>query len=200
MTSLFTLASASETRARLLRAAGLSFDVRPARIDERAVEAEGRAAGEAPAAIACRLAVAKGRAVLTEMGGTVPVVAADQVLEVDGAIEHKPASRAAAAEQLARLAGAVHFLHTAAVIIRADGEQVWERVATARMAMRPLSPDEIEAYLDTVGDLALTSVGGYQIEGPGIQLFDDVHGDYFGILGLPLLPLLKALRNAGILT
>ncbi|MHA1157368.1 MAG: Maf family nucleotide pyrophosphatase [Alphaproteobacteria bacterium] len=195
----FILASASTTRAALLRDAGLNFEVRPAAIDERSIEALHTANGDPAMEIALSLATAKATAI-AETGASLPVVGADQVMEIGGAMGHKPETMAVAAEQLARLSGKVHFLHTAAVITLPDGTLAWHKVEPVRLAMRSLSAADIAHYLDQVGERALTSVGGYQIDGPGIKLFDDIHGDYFAVLGLPMLPLIKALRDLDVIT
>ena len=125
------------------------------------------------------------------------VIGADQTLECEGKRFSKPASREEARAQIAALAGRTHALHSGLAGVR-DGAVVWRHVETARLTMRALSAAEIDAYLDRAGDAALASVGAYQIEGVGIQLFERIEGDYFTILGLPLLPLLKWLREEGV--
>jgi len=189
------LASASASRAGLLRNAGIAFAVEPAAIDERAVEAPLGAAGAASADIAMALAEAKALAVATHHADAL-VIGADQVLVADGRCWHKPADLGEAHAQLLALAGRTHELHTAVVVARA-GAAAWSHRETARMTMRQMTAVEVDAYLDDVGEAALTSVGAYQIEGPGIRLFDAIDGDYFAILGMPLLPLLGFLRKAG---
>ncbi len=191
------LASASRSRIGLLTAAAVPFAARPAAVDERALEAPLAAAGAGASAVAAALAEAKARAVSREEPGAI-VVGADQVLEFDGQLWAKPADLAEARRQLARLSGRTHALHTAAAAVR-DGDVTWRDSATAELTMRPLTATAIDAYLARVGDKALASVGAYQIEGPGIQLFDAIDGDYFAILGLPLLPLIRYLRSAGAL-
>ncbi|MER2250940.1 Maf family protein [Methylorubrum podarium] len=203
------LASASTTRRDLLTGAGLPVETAPARIDERALEAEGGAL--APAELARRLARAKAAEVAARHPGRI-VIGADQVLECEGRIFHKPADRAAAQAQLARLQGRTHALHSA-VAIRRDGaaEALVERdfveqdfaeqdfVETARLTMRPLDAGAIDAYLRLAGAAVTTSVGAYQLEGLGIHLFARVEGDHATILGLPLTPLLARLRGMGLL-
>lgn len=189
------LASASASRIGLLRNAGIAFTARPAAIDERAVEASLVAAGAAPEEIAAALAEAKALKVAGEVPDAL-VVGADQVLSADSGSWHKPADMAEARNQLLALAGRTHLLHTAVAVARA-GAVGWRHGETARMTMREMSADAVDAYLAEVGEAALTSVGGYQIEGHGIRLFDAIDGDYFAILGLPLLPLLGFLRAAG---
>jgi septum formation protein len=126
------------------------------------------------------------------------VLGADQMLECDGEWFDKPSDRPAAAQQIARLSGRSHRLVSAVVAIR-DGGPTWRFVESAELTMRRLTPAFIDSYLDKVGDKALSSVGGYQIEGPGIQLLSTIKGDHFTILGLPLLPLLDFLRSEGVI-
>lgn len=190
------LASGSSTRRRILAEAGVAFDMEPAPLDERAAEAPLLEAGVAPEDLAMALAMAKASMVSEERPGAL-VIGADQVLEHEGARLTKPADMEAARRQLLSLAGDTHLLHSAVCCARA-GEIVWQHSETARMTMRPLSPQSVGRYLAATGPAALTSVGAYQIEGRGIQLFDAIDGDYFAILGLPLLPLLKFLRDEGL--
>ena len=126
------------------------------------------------------------------------MIGADQTLACEGSPFHKPADRAAAQEQLAALSGRTHVLHSAFAIAE-HGAVVHEDVAEARMTMRALSADAVERYLDLAGEAALHSVGAYQVEGLGIHLFERIEGDHSTILGLPLLPLLTALRERGLL-
>lgn len=188
------LASASPSRIALLTSAGVAFTTRPAPIDERAVESPLIAAGATAAEIASALAAAKAVAVGRQMPAAI-VIGADQTLALDGRRWTKPATLAEARQQLGRLSGRTHQLHTAAAV--GDGAVVWRHRQTAALTMRPLSDAVIDGYLARVGGAALLSVGAYQIEGPGIQLFDAIDGDYFAILGLPLLPLLTFLRGEG---
>ena len=187
------LASKSDIRGKLLAAAGLRFQIRPAQIDERAVEA---AAAPPDAAAAARiLARAKAEGVAAEAAGR-PVLGADQTLARDTARFTKPADRAEAREQLKALRGRTHELHSAIALVR-DGVVLFEYLDTARLTMRDLSDGFIDNYLDMIGGAALTSVGAYQLEGIGVHLFESVEGDHFTILGLPLLPLLDFLRRGG---
>jgi septum formation protein len=189
------LASASPTRIALLRNAGIEFTVMPAQIDERAIEAPLAASARPPAEIAAALAEAKALSVATERPEAL-VIGADQVLSADGRVWHKPASVGEARGQLIALSGRTHELHSAIAVAR--GSTIgWRHRETVRLTMRPLTANFIDGYLARVGEEALKSVGSYQIEGPGIQLFERIEGDYFAILGLPLLPLLAHLRNAG---
>ncbi|MCX5520683.1 Maf family protein [Kaistia defluvii] len=189
------LASTSSTRIALLRNAGIDFEAISPQVDERALETPLLAAGASPAEIALALARAKALAI---NGPGALVLGGDQVLDLDGERFVKPADRADAARQIARLAGKTHRLRTAVVLAEA-GEIVWELVTTASLTMRPLDDEDIERYLDAAGDSALWSVGAYLLEGVGIQLFSAIEGDYFSILGLPLLPLLEILRQRGVL-
>jgi len=186
------LASTSATRARLLRAAGVGCRGQAPGIDEEAAKAALRARGAAPAELAAELARLKALAVSETCPGAL-VVGADQVLAVDGRSFDKPADRAAARAQLRALRGRGHELITATCLTR-RGAVVWEHSERARLVMRALSDRFIEDYLSALGEAALDSVGGYQIEGLGAQLFERIEGDYFAILGLSLLPLLGALR------
>jgi len=191
------LASGSATRRDMLAAAGIPIAVVKPQIDERAVEVPLLAAGSPPDAVAAALACAKALAVSQDHPGRL-VLGADQTLTCDGAAFHKPATLAQAADQIAALAGRTHELHSAFVLAR-DGAPLVEGVAIARLTMRPLSADIIARYLEGAGPAALSSVGGYQIEGLGAQLFDRIEGDHFTILGLPLLAVFVALRDLDVL-
>ena len=190
---MLILASQSAARKALLAGAGLRFAVRPAQIDERALEAEALGKGADAAAIGEALAVAKAHAVSAENPGAW-VIGADQTLACEGVLFHKPADRHEAAEQLARLAGRSHTLNAAIALLR-DGELHWAHVEQAEMTMRATDAGERDAVLTLEGEAALGSVGAYRLEGPSIRLFEKVEGDYFTILGMPLLPLLAALRR-----
>jgi septum formation protein len=189
------LASTSATRRALLEAAGLPVDTQASGIDERAVEDEAR--DLAPADLASRLAREKALAVSRRDPGRL-VLGADQVLELEGCVLHKPADRAAALRQLRRLCGRVHLLHSAGVLAR-GGAVLDGFVASASLTMRPLGEDAMARYLDAAGEAALGGAGTYRIEGLGIHLFDSVAGDHSTILGLPLIPLLARLRALGCL-
>jgi septum formation protein len=191
------LASASAIRRELLGNAGLKFDVAPPEIDERAAEEPLADAGMSAEDIALVLAETKAVTVSEENPGAV-VIGADQTLEFEGRRLSKPATMDEARRQLLAMSGTTHALRAAVVVVQ-DRTAVWRHVETARMTMRDLQPSEVGRYLGRVGVTALKSVGGYQIEGIGIQLFDRIDGDYFAVLGLPLLPLLKYLRSAGII-
>jgi septum formation protein len=185
------LASKSEVRGKILRDAGLKFETKPAAIDERAVEAK---AGVSDASAAAKLlARAKAEAVAASMQGRV-VLGADQTLALGTERFSKPKDRVAAAEQLRALRGQTHELHSALALVR-DGKVLFDCVDSARLTMRDFSDRFLDDYLDMAGDAALSSVGGYQLESLGVQLFERIEGDYFTILGLPLLPLLGFLRQ-----
>jgi septum formation protein len=191
------LASASATRSALLRAAGVEFAVTAAPIDERKVESPLLAKRAIPDAIAAALADAKAVAVSSMLRDAL-VIGADQVLDFAGERWTKPASREEARTQLRRLAGKSHRLPTAVAVAR-GGTIRWRHLDAPRLTMRSLTGGEIDDYLRRAGDAAVTSLGAYQIEGLGIQLFEAIDGDYFSILGLPLLPLLAYLRSEGTL-
>jgi nucleoside triphosphate pyrophosphatase len=189
------LASQSRTRRLLLANAGIDAEARPAEIDERAMQA---AAGiTAPSDIAALLAREKALAVSARWPGR-HVVGADQTLALGDRLFNKPDGRVAAFEQLRALAGRSHQLHSA-VAVASDRTIMFEHIAVASMTMRPLSEIDVAAYLDAAGDAVAASVGGYQIEGLGVHLFERIDGDHFTILGLPLLPLLGFLRSRRLL-
>jgi septum formation protein len=187
------LASKSAIRGEILRAAGLAIEVCPADIDERTIE-QGSAARD-PGEIAALLAREKAHAVAARLPGRV-VLGADQTLALGERRFSKPTDRAAAREQLKLLRGQTHQLHTAIALVR-DGVILFEHRKAARLTMRAFSDRFLEHYLDAAGAAVTASVGGYQLEKTGIQLFERVEGDHFVILGLPLLPLLLHLRQAG---
>jgi septum formation protein len=190
------LASSSRIRAELLERAGLAFIAEPPGLDEAAMRvALGGDEKLGAEDVAEVLARAKAEAV-SELAPQAFVIGADQVLSLDDRILSKPESAAAARSQLLDLSGRTHALHTAVALAK-EGETVWAMSQTATLHMRALSPQFIGRYLAAAGDEVLASVGAYQIESIGIQLFDRIDGDYFSILGLPLLPLLAALRQNG---
>lgn len=193
------LASQSAARAVLLRAAGLVFEARPARVDEAAVKQAGLAEGGAVDQVALALAGLKAARVGLSQGmeGAM-VIGADQMLECEGQWFDKPADVDRAREQLLALRGRTHELVTAVVCMR-DGQEVWRHVARPRLVMRSFSEAFLAEYLALEGDRVTESVGGYRIEGPGIQLFDRVEGEISAIMGLPLQALLGFLRQAGVL-
>lgn len=193
MAPRLVLASASPFRKALLENAGLSFDVEPAQVDERAIEEtlDGMDAEDT----AQILAEAKAQDVSSRNPGAL-IIGSDQTLSLSGEVFHKPENMEQARRRLLELSGRTHELNSAVVLAR-DGETIWRHVSIARMTMRNLDPGFIGRHLSNVGDRALASVGAYQFEGEGIQLFKRFEGDYFAIIGLPLLPLLAQLRDLG---
>jgi septum formation protein len=189
------LASQSRARQALLANAGIAFEAIPADIDERALQSDSGLS--APGEIASLLAGEKALWVSLRQPDRI-VVGADQTLALGKQLFSKPAGRAQAAQQLRTLSGNNHDLHSAVAVAR-DGKILFAHVSTARMTMRELSGSEVRAYLDEAGDTVTTSVGAYQLEGLGINLFERIEGDHFTILGLPLLPLLAFLRGEGLL-
>ena len=184
------LASKSASRRAMLEAAGVAFEARAADVDERAIEAS--LAGAPPADIALALAEAKALALAAQD----PVLGSDSLVVVDERRFDKPATRDEAAEHLRFFSGKAMQLHTAAAIAR-GGEVVWRHAALARLQVRELSGDFIAAYLDAEWPAVSHCVGVFRIEGPGVQLFESIDGDQFTVLGMPLLPVLGALRDMG---
>lgn len=195
MPKSLVLASRSASRIALLTGAGLTFEADASRVDERAVEAPLLAAGAGPGEIALRLAEAKASDVAARRPNDL-VLGCDQTLGLDRERFVKPENRAAARAQLERLRGRPHELHSALALV-ADGRVVWRDIVVARLTMRSFSDAFLDDYCDRAGDAVLASVGCYQLEGLGITLFEAIEGDYFTILGLPLLPLLAELRRIG---
>jgi septum formation protein len=191
------LASRSAARRAMLDAAQIHYRAVEAELDEAAAKAGLESAGFDARGVAEELAQLKA---LSVSGGEHDLVlGADQVLECeDGTILSKPESREEALAQLKRLSGATHQLHSAAVICE-GGEARWWASETASLTMRPLGDAFLADYLDREYEAIRWSVGGYRIEGPGVQLFDRITGSHFAILGLPLLPLLAYLRERGVL-
>ncbi len=192
------LASKSAARRALLEAACLPFEAVGVDVDERALESDAAGRGLGPARVAGVLARAKALAGSAGHPGRL-VVGADQTLALGDEAFHKPADMAAARMQIARLAGRTHALHSAIAVAR-DGAVLFETVESAHLAMRPLDEASLDAYLAAAGPAVLSSVGGYQLEGLGIHLFERVDGDHSVILGMPLLPLLAFLRRQGVLS
>jgi len=190
---MLVLASQSATRKTLLNNAGIRFLAQAAPIDERRVEAGMLDSGADSAAVALGLARAKAEAV-ARIRPDAWVIGADQTAALDGQILNKPADRDEARAQLLRLRGRTHRLDAAVVLVQ-GGVVRFETVETARLTMHEFSEAELDAVLGLEGDAILGSVGAYRLEGPSIRLFSSVEGDYFTILGLPLLPLLSALRQ-----
>lgn len=196
MESRLILASGSAARQMLLKNAGLQFEAIPASINERDVEERIPAANKDPVAIARHLAVAKAIDVSTRNPGAI-VIGCDQTMSMGSRIFHKSVSVAEARETLQALRGQAHFLNSAVCLVR-DGKVFWSEVSRACMQVRNFSDEFLSDYLARNGSAVLSSVGCYQLEGEGVHLFDAIAGDYFTILGLPLLPLLEELRQLGI--
>ncbi|MCH9807097.1 MAG: Maf family protein [Alphaproteobacteria bacterium] len=193
------LASGSQARNDMLKAARLAFTVIPADVDEVAIRDALASENEAidPGDVAEILARAKGEAVSADNPDSL-IIAADQILSLNDQIFSKPENIQEARDTLLRLRGEQHILHSA-VAIAEDGEVTWAHVETARLKMRRFSFGYLNEYLVRTGDSVCQSVGAYQIEGLGLQLFEELDGDFFTILGLPMLPLLAELRRRGVL-
>jgi len=188
------LASSSRSRADILRRAGVEFEIVPAHVDEDAVK--NSMAGSSAHVIADALAELKA---LSTNHPNALVLGADQILEFEGEIVSKSESMDEAADLLCRLRGKSHRLVTAAVLAK-GGKPVWRHVETSTLHMREFSDEFLKTYLAEEGQGLLAGVGCYRLEGRGAQLFEQIDGDYFAILGLPLLPLMAGLRELGILT
>ena len=189
------LASRSASRIALLRAAGVAFEARTSGVDEETAKAALLTERATPREIADALAELK--ALRIRAPGAL-VIGADQTLDIDGVLVDKAETLEEAGERLRRLRGRAHQLHSAVVVAR-DGAPIWREVKSATLYMRPFTGDFLDGYLARGGEALLGSVGCYQLEGEGIQLFDRVDGDYFTILGLPLTGLLDLLRRHGAL-
>jgi septum formation protein len=197
MRERLVLASASPSRARLLEGAGIRAELEPADIDEGLIKQKFRAAGKGAADCALALAEAKARKVARRRRQAV-VFGADQLLVCGGQWLDKPSDIEGARIQLLALRGQSHELATAVVAVRGD-EMLWRHVNHPRLAMRLFSEVFLEAYLAAEGAAILGSVGAYRLEGMGIQLFERIEGDYFSILGLPLVELTAFLRDQNLL-
>lgn len=195
MTEELILASASPFRKAMLADAGLDVEAVPAQVDERALEAPLKDTGTSPEDVALILAEAKAVDVSERRPGAL-VLGCDQTLSLGDEVFHKPADMEGARRHLLALSGKTHQLNSAAVLAR-DGQVLWRHVGIASLTMRRLDPAFIGRYMARVGARALQSVGAYQIEGEGIQLFDKIEGDHFTIVGLPLLAVLAELRKLG---
>lgn len=191
------LASGSRARAQVLAAAGVTFDVAVAGVDEGAVKAGLLAEGNGPREVANALAELKAVKVSRHRPGAL-VIGADQTLDLAGALFDKADSMAEARERLAMLRGKTHKLHSA-VVVALDGVVIWREVPAARLTMRPFTDAFLDSYLAGAGESVLGSVGCYRLEDEGVQLFSRIDGDYFTILGLPLMGLLDLLRRFGAL-
>ena len=189
------LASKSPFRAMLMRNAGLAFSQQAARVDERIIEQTLEDTGTTPADLALILAEAKA----VEVSGRNPdalVIGSDQTLSLGDEVLHKAATKEEARRRLLKLQGHTHQLNSGVVLAR-NGQAVWRHLSIARLTMRSLTPEFIGRHLAATGEKILGSVGCYQFEGEGLQLFEAIDGDYFTIVGLPMLPLLAELRKIG---
>lgn len=191
------LASASRSRAAILASAGLEVLIEPADIDESAVKEDGLRTQASVDAVAALLARQKAQKI-SEAYPNALVIGADQMLDCGGSWLDKPDSLAAAGDTLRLLRGRSHDLVTSVSIVQ-DGMEIWALTDRAQLFMRDFSDDFLDAYLSRVGDDVMLSVGAYQLEGIGAQLFERIEGDYFTILGLPLLPLLGFLRDRNVI-
>jgi septum formation protein len=193
------LASGSRARREMLAAAGVHFTVQPADVDEPAIRARMREvdANVDPKKIAAVLAGAKAEDVSGKIAGSL-IIGADQVLALGDELLSKAPSTDVAREALRKLRGRTHELHSA-VAFAENGNITWAHVATARLTMRDFSDAFLDDYLLRAGDQVRQSVGAYELEGLGVQLFDKIEGDYFTVLGLPLMPVLAELRERGII-
>jgi len=194
---VIVLSSSSATRRKLLAQAGISFKTAKPPVDEAIIKADLKSSGATAEQVADQLAESKANSVAEILPGAF-VIGADQMLECDGVWLDKPADRAGAKDHLMRLRGKTHQLITAAVIAH-EGRIIWRRGDIAKMTMRDFSDEFLDQYIEEAGEGAVRSVGAYELEGIGAQLFDRIEGDFFSILGLPLIPLLAALREAGAL-
>ncbi|MDP1736784.1 MAG: Maf family protein [Caulobacter sp.] len=191
------LASGSRARAQVLAAAGVTFDVAVAGVDEGAVKAGLLAQGNGPREVADALAELKAIKVSRHRPGAL-VIGADQTLDLAGALFDKAETMAEARDRLQHLRGKTHKLHSA-VVVALDGAVIWREIPAARLTMRPFSDAFLDSYLAGAGESILGSVGCYRLEDEGVQLFSRIDGDYFTILGLPLMGLLDLLRRYGAL-
>jgi septum formation protein len=187
------LASGSKIRAQILKQAGLDFKIIPAEVDEEALKDHALSRGHNPKAIALMLAREKAKQVAAHTTGL--VIGADQILQLGNELISKSENMTKARAFLQKLSDKTHYLHCGVALYEGPNE-LWSQVYSAELTVRRLSDSEIDAYLEKAGEGILSSVGCYQLESLGVQLFSDIKGDYFTILGLPLLPLLGQLRRS----
>ena len=190
------LASASQSRRKLLEAAGVTFRAMGAGVDEDAIK-QGHPSGAGYGELAVRLATHKALS-LARRHPDALVIGADQILVFDGEAFDKPDSVETARRQLLKLRGGTHSLETAVACARGS-DVLWSHVESPHLTMRAFSPEFLQAYLAAEGQAVTETVGGYKVEGLGVQLFDSMTGDYFAVLGLPLFPLLAFLRAQGVM-
>ena len=195
--SKLILASGSPFRAQILASAGIKFDIHPSTIDERAVETPLLQSDHDISDIPLILAQAKAASVSEDFKGAY-VIGADQVLTFENQILHKPKTMEEARRRLLLLSGKTHHLNNGVALAK-DGDILWHFANTATIKFRSLDPGFIGRHLANVGQAALTSVGAYQIEAKGVQLFEHMDGDFFSIMGLPIIPLLNILRQMDII-
>lgn len=191
------LASGSEIRAQMLRQAGVDFDVQVARVDEQMIKEALVADGALPRDIADALAESKARKV-AQKNYDAFVIGCDQVLEFNGNLLSKPKSPDEAIDQIIAMRGERHTLLSAAVIYN-EGKPIWRHVGQVRLRMRDATDAYISGYVERNWDSIQNSVGGYKLEEEGVRLFHSVEGDYFNVLGMPLLPLLAFLTLRGVI-
>ncbi len=197
--SKIVLASNSSGRAALLKGAGIDFVKNAADLDERAIEEALTIDGVCPTPVEVARVLARAKAEhISQIDKEAYVIGADQVLAFEGKIFEKPASMDIARDNLLKFRGKTHYLH-AAICVAQNGQTIWQHVETASMTMRDFSADFLEEYLAVAGDSVKTSVGAYRLEETGIHLFEKIEGDYFTILGLPLIPLLAFFREQQII-
>ncbi len=193
---MVVLASSSSVRAAILANAGVEFEADAAAVDEAELKSALKAEGADAAAAAAELAELKARRIAGRHPGAL-VIGADQILECDGAWFDKPIDAGAARAELLALRGRAHELVAAVCVVR-DGELLWRHTDRARLMVRSFSDAFLDGYLEAMGPAVLDTVGAYKLEGMGAQLFERIEGDYFTVLGLPLLPLLEFLRGHGV--
>ena len=196
MSQRIILASGSQSRRAVLTAAGIEADTIKPNVDEDAAKASFRASDMKVRDQAMQLAELKSVKISMREPGL--VIGCDQMLSLDGEAFDKPVDLADARNHLVKLSGKAHTLETA-IVISEEGKPVWRHLARPKLTVRPLSDAFIDTYVEAVGEPLLSTVGAYQLEGLGAQLFTRIEGDYFSILGLPLLPLLDYLRTRGVL-
>lgn len=193
MTPLLVLASSSPFRRMLMENAGLAFQAMAADIDERGIERELEETDARPEQVAVELARAKALDVSRRIPGAL-VIGSDQTMSLGDRVYHKPKDLEEAKRHVLSLSGNTHRLNSGIALAR-DGEVLWDHLSHADLTVRTLSAQFVDGYVARCGEKLLGSVGAYQLEGEGIQLFSEIRGDYFTILGLPMLPLLDKLRD-----